>query len=135
MFFRVKTGLQEYTRSFIETREPQAGYLESDYFDVKFQLNSPQKQAQDVYVIGAFNDWERNGENRMDYDPNTQMYFCDLLLKQGVYSYVYYLEGNPNYFEGSYYQTENVYDILVYYRPLGAFTERVIGYSSFSSKF
>ena len=120
---------------FIETREPQAGYLESDYFDVKFQLNSPQEQSQNVYVIGAYNDWARNRENKMTYDPNTQMYTCDLLLKQGVYSYAYYLEGNPYYFEGSYYQTENVYDILVYYRPLGAFTERVIGYSSFSSKF
>lgn len=120
---------------FIETREPQAGYLESDYFDVQFELSSPIRQNSPVYVIGAFNDWARNSTNRMAYNPNTQMYTCNLLLKQGVYSYAYYVEDDPYYYEGSFYQTRNDYDILVYYRPLGAFTERVIGYSSFSAKF
>ena len=120
---------------FIETREPQAGYLETDYFNTKFQLSSPKGEEGDVYVIGAFNNWQRNSENKMEFDPNTLLYTCDILLKQGVYSYNYYLEGNPYFFEGSYYQTENTYDILVYYRPLGSFTERVVGYSSFSAGF
>lgn len=120
---------------FIETREPQAGYLETDYFNTKFQLSSPKGEEGDVYVIGAFNNWQKNNESKMVFDPNTLMYTCDILLKQGVYSYSYYLEGKPYYFEGSYYQTENEYDILVYYRPLGSFTERVVGYSSFSAGF
>jgi hypothetical protein len=120
---------------FIDTREPQAGYLETDYFNTKFQLSSPKGEEGDVYVIGAFNNWQRNRESKMAFDPNTLMYTCDILLKQGVYSYSYYLEGKPYFFEGSYYQTENVYDILVYYRPLGSFTERVVGYSSFSAGF
>ncbi|MFY0652836.1 MAG: DUF5103 domain-containing protein [Cyclobacteriaceae bacterium] len=120
---------------FIETREPQAGYLESDYFKVKFQLRSPHKQNEDVFVLGAFNDWMKNDESKMIYDAGTGLYTCDILLKQGVYSYTYHLNGNPYFFEGSFYQTENDYDILVYYRPLGSFTERVIGYSSFTTQF
>ncbi len=119
---------------FIETREAQASYLESDYFNVKFQLSTPSPHPAGVYVVGAFNDWNRTESNKMTYDTDTQLYTCDILLKQGVYSYAYHAEGNPNRYEGSFFQTENDYDIIVYYRPLGAFTERVIGYSSFSSR-
>jgi hypothetical protein len=120
---------------FIESREPQASYLETDYFKVKFQLSSPNEKNGNVYVIGAFNNWTRNDESKLEYDLVTQLYSANILLKQGVYSYMYYLDSDPYFFEGSYYQTENNYDILVYYRPLGSFTERVIGYSSFSSNF
>ena len=36
--------------------------------------------------------------------------------------------------EGSYYETENDYLIIVYYRPLGAEYDRIVGVTNFSSR-
>ena len=120
---------------FIDTQEAQADYLECDYFDVHFKLSSSVNLGGNVYVLGAFNDWTRSSESKMHYDANSRMYTAKAFLKQGFYNYTYYLEDDPYFFEGSYYQTENTYDIIVYYRPLGSFTEKVIGYSSFTTSF
>lgn len=118
---------------FLETRETQAGLLEADYIDVTFQLNSNQKIGGDVYVIGAFNDWNKLPEYRLNYDKARQMYWKTFSLKQGVYSYMYHVDNDPYYFEGSFFQTENEYDILIYYREPGYFADRVVGYQAFRS--
>lgn len=118
---------------FIETREPQAGILEEDYIDVTFQLNSNHKSEGDVYVLGAFNDWKKKPEYKLNYDKTRKLYWKTISLKQGVYSYTYYVNDNPYYFEGSFHQTENEYDILIYFRDLGHFVDRVVGYKAFNS--
>lgn len=123
---------------FIETKEAGAGYLETDYMNVKFRLRSPEALSSPIFVMGAFNDWQKDKENKMKYDPTLGEYSGELLLKQGFYNYLYYVDdpnGDPYAIEGSFYQTENQYDILVYFRPLGTFTERLVGYRSFRTEF
>ena len=70
----------------------------------------------------------------MDYNTETGLYSKNLLLKQGFYNYQYVLQNNKNaernYFEGDFSQTENYYDIIVYYRPANQFNDIVIGYES-----
>ena len=57
-----------------------------------------------------------------------------MLLKQGWYNYEYvFLKGNsrngvPTKFEGSHYETENDYTVLIYYRNPRERYDRVIGY-------
>ena len=55
-----------------------------------------------------------------------------MLLKQGWYNYIYYMpeSEDPYYYEGSYFQTENLYEIFVYYRPIGALADQLVGYSN-----
>ena len=75
----------------------------------------------------------------MKYLEEKGIYHAKILLKQGIYNYIYALE-KPNKerddrtLEGSYRQTTNDYDILVYYSPFGARTDYLLGYRSFQSK-
>jgi Fic family protein len=58
-----------------------------------------------------------------------------LLMKQGYYEYSYYVEGEEvNPIDGSYDNTENTYDILVYYKSPQLRYDRIIGYTQFNSR-
>lgn len=96
---------------------------DADYVSVFFTLPSKQKLAGgNMYVSGAFNNWLFNNTNLMEYNSPAGQYECTLLLKQGYYNYEYAFlkdgstDGTPSFFEGSHYETENDYMILVYYR-------------------
>ncbi|MGQ9619692.1 MAG: type IX secretion system plug protein, partial [Bacteroidales bacterium] len=96
---------------------------EADYVYVYFTLPSPNEiEGGNIYVAGAFNNWEFAPENRMTYDYDKSQYQCTMLMKQGWYNYEYiYLRhgarsASPSFFEGNHYETENDYLILVYYR-------------------
>jgi hypothetical protein len=74
----------------------------------------------------------------MFYDTNNNKYLNSLLLKQGVYDYTYVWidkDGKADDFalEGSYFETENDYQLLVYYRPSGARWEELVGYKLLNS--
>ena len=110
-------------------REPAT---EADYVHVSFKLKSLQMSG-DVYVTGGFSDFRLDETYRMIYNPNYEQYECQLLLKQGIYNYMYtYLAPNgqrdDTYFEGNFQQTLNEYEVLVYYREFGGRTDRLIGY-------
>jgi hypothetical protein len=67
----------------------------------------------------------------MQYDSVHQEYHSKILLKQGWYDYQYYVKSPPlppYYFEGSHFETENAYEILVYYRALQPRADLLIGY-------
>ena len=74
----------------------------------------------------------------MTFDAAGTKYFNSLFLKQGVYDYTYVWvdkTGKPdiNALEGSYFETENDYQILVYYRPSGSRWEELVGYRLLNS--
>lgn len=112
--------------------------LSADYVQTQFLLEADQKVAGDVYVVGAFNNRELTPRNRMIYDPELKSYTVDLLLKQGFYNYQYYVvdeqADSPYLFEGSYFEVENEYDILVYTRPIGTRGDILAGYTRISSQ-
>ena len=60
------------------------------------------------------------------------------MLKQGFYNYEYAFlpEGSTQYdlttLEGSYSLTENYYEVLVYFRPIGARYDQMVGYNRVS---
>jgi hypothetical protein len=78
--------------------------------------------------------WTPSQETLLTYNEASQSYNGTYLMKQGFYNYMYVLEAkagekiNETYFEGSHYNTENHYEIIVYYRPLGSRADLVIGY-------
>lgn len=116
---------------YLSTMEPAADYLMSDYLDTEFRLKV-EPNLEPVYLIGKFNDWKRNEASRMTYDPNQGFYTCTFKLKQGIYDYQYYVEGyDPLMYEGSFFQTGNQYEVIVYYRSFRDIADRAVGYISF----
>ena len=93
------------------------------------------RQNGDVYLNG---DWTRDQfqkESLMEYDETDKSYHATIPLKQGYYSYQYLVkkeDGNtsPVSTEGNFYQTQNYYDALVYYRATGDRTDRLVGWES-----
>lgn len=103
----------------------------TNYAHVNFTLAAPSPYQGSVYVSGAFNYWNLNEKNKMRYDSVRKEYQARILLKQGWYDYQYTLESPsvaPYFIEGSHYQTENLYEILVYYRPFQLRADLLIGY-------
>lgn len=118
-----------------ENRDYGQGAVNGDYGLVTFNLNAPQPAPGPVYVLGALSDWQLKDEFRLRYDSLQQRYTGQALLKQGYYSYSYAVApkgaGAPPdevYFEGTHQETENQYDLLVYYRPPGTRTDLLIAY-------
>lgn len=102
----------------------------TNYAWVNFSLSSKPVSGE-VYVAGAFNDWRLDQTNKMSYDTANQIYTSRILLKQGWYDYQYYLKSRnlpPYHFEGSFYQTENLYEIFVYFRPFQPRADLLVGY-------
>ncbi len=111
------------------------GPLDLEYIYTTFSYRPKLKHPSKVYVIGQFNDWNLDANNLMIYDETTNTYSTNMLLKQGIYNVAYYVpEEKPPYpTDGSYFLTENEYEIIVYHRNVGTFYDRVVGYSQISS--
>lgn len=104
-----------------------------DYVNVHFSLKQPKPIADgDVYIYGALTDWKIIPEAKMSFNQVTLRYENTLYLKQGLYNYMYAyvkdgdVQADLNRFEGSHFQTENEYIILVYHRPIGTDFDRLI---------
>lgn len=116
--------------------------LESDYVHTLFSLKSPTEYYdEDVYLLGAFSEWQLKPEFKMSYKLELGAYVGDVLLKQGYYSYMYVLVPRKKPvltfedFEGNWFETDNDYTILVYYRPFGERYDRLVAARTFSSRF
>ncbi|MBO0359663.1 DUF5103 domain-containing protein [Hymenobacter sp. BT186] len=117
-----------------ESREYGNGATNADYLNVTFQLKAEQPAPGPVYVLGALTDWQLKDEFKLTYDAENQLYTGQALVKQGYYNYIYATQTaqGPNsvMWEGSHQETENQYDLLVYYRPPGTRADLLIGYQS-----
>lgn len=114
--------------------------VESDYSWVFFTLYTPKNLEQkDVYINGMFNNFAINTENKMEFNATKGVYEKALMIKQGFSNYQYIVTDKngkidyENNIDGNFYQTENNYTILVYYRENGQRNDRVIGKGDASS--
>lgn len=114
--------------------------INADYAWVYFSLAKPELNAnQAVYITGMFNNFIVNNENKMDFNPKTQLYEKALLIKQGFTNYCYTIIKNTatidheNAIDGNFFQTENNYLALIYYRENNQRYDRVIGKGSATS--
>ena len=108
---------------------------ESDYMSVHFQLEGPQLKDGEIFVNGDWTNGSFSDEYKMQYDEGSKLYQLTIPLKLGYYNYQYlfrdgYGRIHPLPSEGSFYQTENSYQALVYYREQGGRTDRLVGYNS-----
>jgi hypothetical protein len=123
-----------------QDREVQDYDTECDYTFVHFTLELESiLLGGSVNVFGALNNWNANKTNEMTWNYDTSAYENTLLLKQGYYNYIYvYVPKGSNVadhknIEGSYWETENDYQIFVYYREMASRYDRLIGYRQLNS--
>ena len=94
----------------------------------------------DMYVIGAFSDWELKEDFKLNFNIDKKQYEGEIYLKQGYYNYHYALNdtitkrADVSFIEGTHYQTRNDYYIYVYYRAVGDSYDRFVGFLKTSSK-
>ena len=104
-------------------------HLQADYVWCTFILKSRKFEDEKLYVSGAFNSYELNNLNQLQYDETKGAYLGRVLLKQGIYNYQF-ISSNPlnNNLEGNHSETENYYEVLVYFRKPGERFDSFIGY-------
>jgi hypothetical protein len=108
---------------------------DADYAHVYFSLAANKTDDEgSVYIVGKFNDYKLDDHSKMDYEPVKGRFFTSLFLKQGVYDYEYvWVDRNTKIpddvpMEGTHFETENDYEVLVYYRPASARWTELVGY-------
>lgn len=121
----------------VESQDPEVNNPETecDYTFVHFSLplQSPLLGGT-INVFGALTGWNANKSNEMTWNFNTSAYELSMLLKQGYYNYqyVYVPQGAKSAdhinIEGSFWETQNEYQIFVYYSDYAARYDRLVGY-------
>jgi hypothetical protein len=108
--------------------------IEADYAWVYFSLSAPTyRQDKGIYVSGMFNNYSLTPEYKMDYNEKKGIYEKAILIKQGFTNFKYVIADskgnidNENAIDGNFYQTENQYTVLVYYRENTGRYDRIIG--------
>lgn len=136
-YYRDANGM--YSLSNIENNNP---YWQGDYATVCFRYQTPSGQPYpnaDVYLFGELTNYQLNESTRLKYNTATGYYETQQLLKQGYYDYIYVTRDRKTgvvstvVTEGNYWETENDYTILVYYRPLGGRSDELVGITRLNS--
>lgn len=107
---------------------------EADYVWVYFTLpfDFPLQNAA-LYVAGRFTDYTYSERYEMKYDFAKRAFKGKIFLKQGYYNYAYMLvnegseTGQIDYIEGNHFQTQNTYQVMVYYRDSNFYYDRLVG--------
>jgi hypothetical protein len=114
--------------------------IEADYIQTHFSFDyGAQNPFGEYYVLGKFNNWSANDASKLTYNLNTRKYEATLLLKQGVYNYQYGFKAKNATtldiasVEGSFFETENDYIFLVYFRKTGNRYDELIAYKEINT--
>lgn len=113
---------------------------EAEYCRVNFFYKSEAPMThEDLYIMGAINDWRFDDNNRMTYDYRLHGYTCSMLLKQGYYNFMFAAvdrktgEVMTDLTAGNHWETNNVYKLYFYYYNAVKGYDELIGYSTVNS--
>lgn len=137
VYYRDINGL--YT---VETTQSVNPFWQSDYATVHFSFLPPDSKpypAKDVYLFGQLTDYAYTDSTKMQFNPAKGVYETDLFLKQGYYSYTYVVADKNNLanryeVDGNYFEAENTYTILVYYKSFNDRFDQLIGAATIGSR-
>lgn len=120
----------------LNTEDPE---IEADYAWVYFSLKQDEIIGKDIYVTGMFNNYQLTEENKMIFNKKNGLYEIPILIKQGFTNFEYTIVNKnrtidtANAIDGNFYQTENNYTILAYYKGNNDRFYKVIGKGEASS--
>jgi len=92
----------------------------------------------EIHIYGSFNNWCIDESTYLSYDEISDSYRTSRLFKQGFYNYRFVLVDRDGSVDegtigGDYWETENDYTVVVYYRGPGERYDRIIGYGKSNS--
>ena len=108
--------------------------IEAEYVRMHFNLQFYDEIGdKELHLYGNFNNWTIDGSTYMEYNEETASYQNSRLFKQGFYNYKYVLVDRDGSIDegavgGNFWETENDYTVVVYYRPQGGRFDRIIGF-------
>lgn len=129
----------------INCTEPVNPWWQSDYAWVHFSFvptNHQPLQGKTVHLMGELTGNQISDSSLMQFNPVDGVYTKTLLLKQGYYSYTYGVKDNLDtaapadlsFTDGNYWETENGYTILVYFRSLSGRHDELVGVTNIDSR-
>lgn len=126
----------------IETTQSINPFWQSDYATVHFCFlpqDSTPYTGKDVYLFGQLTNYAYTDSTKMQFNPEKGVYETHLFLKQGYYSYTYIVADKNNFanryeVDGNYFETENTYTILVYYKAFNDRSDQLIGATTIDSR-
>ena len=130
---------------FIKASEQITPSFQGDYGNVHFIYQNYDKKPfpdQNVYIVGQFNNYICDHNSQLHYNGDSSYYETNILLKQGYYNYIYVTKPikNPeatddsSVTEGDYWETENDYTVLVYYRSLNNRYDELVGCNTINTR-
>ena len=104
--------------------------------------NNQPYEGKDLYIMGQMTGYNYNDSTRLHFNANLGVYEATLLLKQGYYTYLFGTKDINNAkapinlatTEGNYWETENNYTILVYYRSFSDRADELVGAYTINSR-
>ena len=141
----------EYSRFFLNplNKDLNGGKIYSDfedefstYLNVTFSIRPPEEIYNDIFLVGAFNNWKISLDYKMKETGG--IYSITVPLKRGIYDYQYVVADvinneivNPDWLvlEGNTWLNSKEYDVFLYYneQEKGGY-ERIIGYKRIIQK-
>jgi hypothetical protein len=114
--------------------------IEADYVWVYFSLTAPKfVKNKNIYITGMFNNFNLSPECKMDFNAEKNIFEKAILIKQGFTNFQYQIADDKgvidgeNAIDGNFWQTENDYTVLVYYRENNDRYQKVIGKATTNS--
>ena len=137
VYYQDLNGLYQVT-----TYESINPYWQGDFATVQFSFATPDRapyNGKDLYLFGQLTDYKLNESSKMQFNTDKGMYEGTQFLKQGYYSYGYMLvdQNDPairTELEGNYWETENSYTILVYYKSFTDQSDQLIGIGKLNTR-
>lgn len=126
----------------ITTYEALNPLWQGDYASVKFSFATPNGKAypnEEVFLAGQFTGFNATDDWKMTFNEESGLYEKTVFLKQGYYNYTYIVKdpatGILRDVEGNYWEAENKYTILVYYKSFTDRNDQLIGVGEVRSRF
>ncbi|MGJ8548608.1 DUF5103 domain-containing protein [Winogradskyella wichelsiae] len=113
--------------------------IEADYVMVHFSLLQEELKDKNIFIYGNFNAYTLEPLTQMVFNQEAKRYENIMLLKQGFYNYKFVTvdkktgQLDEGAISGNFWQTENNYKVLIYYKDLGSRYDRLIGFGEASS--
>ncbi len=129
----------------VSTTEAENPWWQGDYANVHFTYlpnNQTPFEDKDLYMVGELTGNALTKEAKMKYNEEKGVYEKILLLKQGYYNYAYVTKNkndasakaDASLTEGNFWETENNYTILVYYRSVDGRYDELVAVTTFNTR-
>jgi hypothetical protein len=114
---------------------------QGDYCTVHFKYKTPDGRpyaGKELYLTGHLTGYQQSDQWKMTFRPDMGLYELKTQLKCGYYDYAYFTKDvasqKVDYKEGNYWEAENTYTVLVYYKSQTDRNDQLIGVSTINTR-